>query len=85
MQSDEKATTKDTVPLNHGPLSDGDMQYPKSIKLALLIVAICLAVFLLVAFDSTIIATAMPRITDHFDSVQDIEWYGSVGPSMSPR
>ena len=84
MQSDEKATTKDTVPLNHGTLSDGDIQYPKGIKLVLLIVAICLAVFL-VALDSTIIAIAIPRITDHFDSAQDIGWYGSVGPSMSPR
>lgn len=68
MQTGEKATTKDTVPLNHGPLSDGDMQYPKGIKLVTLIVAIRLAAFL-VAMDSTIIATAIPRITDHFDSV----------------
>ena len=84
MQSDEKATAKDTVPLNHGPLSDDDMQYPKGIRLVLLVVAICLAAFL-VALDSTIIATAIPRITDQFGSVEDIGWYGSVGPSMSAR
>jgi hypothetical protein len=44
-----------------------------------IIVALCLAVFL-VALDQTIIATAIPRITDHFHSVQDIGWYGSVSP-----
>ena len=78
MQSDEKAATKDTIPLDsHGLSSDGDMQHPKGIKLVLLIVAICLAAFL-VALDQTIISTAIPRITDHFDSVQDIGWYGSV-------
>jgi MFS family permease len=42
-----------------------------------IIVALWLAV-LLVALDQTIIATAIPRITDHFNSVQDIGWYGSV-------
>ena len=79
MQSDEKAATKDTVPLDSRVLlSDGDMQHPEGIKLVLLIVAICLAIFL-VALDQTIISTAIPRITDHFDSVQDIGWYGSVG------
>ena len=28
--------------------------------------------------DRTIIATAIPRITDDFDSIQDIGWYGSA-------
>jgi MFS family permease len=27
--------------------------------------------------DNTIIATAIPRITDHFNSIDDIGWYGS--------
>jgi MFS family permease len=27
--------------------------------------------------DNTIIATAIPRITDHFSAIDDIGWYGS--------
>jgi MFS family permease len=33
---------------------------------------------LLVALDRTIIATAIPRITDEFHSLGDIGWYGSA-------
>jgi MFS family permease len=57
--------------------TDDDIIYPTGIKLIVIITALCLAVFL-VALDQTIIATAIPRITDHFNSVQDIGWYGSV-------
>ena len=53
------------------------IEYPTGIKLAVIITALCLAVFL-VALDQTIIATAIPKITDRFKSVQDIGWYGSV-------
>ncbi|KIX94209.1 uncharacterized protein Z520_10236 [Fonsecaea multimorphosa CBS 102226] len=51
--------------------------YPKGLKLVTLIIALCLAVFL-VALDQTIIATAIPKITDRFNSVTDIGWYGSA-------
>jgi len=51
--------------------------YPKGAKLVVIIIALCLAVFL-VALDQTIIATAIPRITDRFNSVSDIGWYGSA-------
>jgi hypothetical protein len=54
-----------------------EIVYPKGLELVLISFALCLAVFL-VALDQTIIATAIPRITDHFHSVQDIGWYGSV-------
>lgn len=51
-------------------------QYPTGLKLVTLVIALCLAVFL-VALDQTIIATAIPKITDHFNSISDIGWYGS--------
>ena len=51
--------------------------YPTGFKLVTLIIALCLAVFL-VALDQTIIATAIPKITDHFNSISDIGWYGSA-------
>lgn len=52
-------------------------EYPHGLKLFLLLGSLCLACFL-VALDQTIIATAIPKITDHFHSVQDIGWYGSA-------
>jgi hypothetical protein len=73
---DESATV---VPKEAEPATTDNTEivYPKGVELVVIIVALCLAV-LLVALDQTIIATAIPRITDHFNSVQDIGWYGSV-------
>lgn len=53
-----------------------DVVYPKGFKFAIITVALCLAVFL-VALDNTIIATAIPRITDQFNALGDVGWYGS--------
>ncbi|KFH46342.1 putative HC-toxin efflux carrier-like protein [Hapsidospora chrysogenum ATCC 11550] len=50
--------------------------YPSGITLTLIIVALCLAVFL-VALDQTIIAPALGAITAEYKSVKDIGWYGS--------
>jgi hypothetical protein len=54
-----------------------DIVYPTGFKLVIIVGALCLAV-LLVALDQTIIVTAIPKITDRFNSVNDIGWYGSV-------
>lgn len=51
--------------------------YPSGVKLAIISLALCLSVFL-VALDNTIIATAIPKITDRFNSLQDVGWYGSA-------
>lgn len=48
-------------------------EYPTGLKLFLLLLSIYLSVFL-VALDRTIIATALPVITDHFHSIGDIGW-----------
>ncbi|KAJ7163944.1 putative efflux pump antibiotic resistance protein [Mycena crocata] len=50
--------------------------FPHGLKLVLLMLALCLSVFL-VALDNTIIATAIPKITDQFKSLDDVGWYGS--------
>ena len=65
--SDEKSAT---------PRTDDEVVYPSGIKVVLILVALCMAVFL-VALDQTIISTAIPKITDQFDSINDIGWYGS--------
>ncbi|CAD6592198.1 MAG: hypothetical protein ASARMPREDX12_006631 [Alectoria sarmentosa] len=52
-------------------------EYPGPLALSLLTVGICLSVFL-VSLDRTIVATAIPRITDDFHSSDDVGWYGSA-------
>ncbi|KAL9006983.1 MAG: hypothetical protein Q9188_000271 [Gyalolechia gomerana] len=51
-------------------------EYPSGAKLAIITISLCLSV-LLMALDNTIIATAIPRITDDFNSLNDVGWYGS--------
>ncbi|KAJ6608683.1 putative efflux pump antibiotic resistance protein [Mycena sp. CBHHK59/15] len=66
--------TKEKVTEAHDVAAD---DFPHGIKLALLTLALCLSVFL-VALDNTIIATAIPKITDQFKSLDDVGWYGSA-------
>lgn len=51
--------------------------YPNGLKLAIIVIGLELAV-LCVALDNTIIATAIPRITDEFHALADVGWYGSA-------
>lgn len=51
--------------------------YPHAFKLTFIVVALVLSIFL-VALDMTIVATAIPRITDEFHSLNDVGWYGSA-------
>ena len=60
-----------------GPSEQLQKDYPSGLKLTIIIVGLCLAVFL-VALDNTIIATAIPRITDAFHALDDVGWYGSA-------
>ncbi|KAK4172798.1 putative MFS toxin efflux pump [Triangularia setosa] len=55
---------------------DDKSQYPTGLKLWLVLLSLCLAVFL-VALDQTIIAPALGSITTEFDSTRDIGWYGA--------
>ncbi|QKX62800.1 uncharacterized protein TRUGW13939_09965 [Talaromyces rugulosus] len=57
---------------------DGDSDaYPTGIRLFLVILAIIFSVFLS-ALDSTIVSTAIPRITDDFGRLDDVAWYTSA-------
>ncbi|KAJ7506284.1 MFS transporter [Mycena galericulata] len=53
------------------------IEYPTGLKLGFITFALGLSVFL-VALDNTIIATAIPKITDQFKSLDDVGWYGSA-------
>lgn len=56
---------------------DEDREYPRGLPLVIVSAGLCLAV-LLVALDNTIIATATPRITDQFQSLDSVGWYASA-------
>ncbi|RVD82123.1 uncharacterized protein DFL_006557 [Arthrobotrys flagrans] len=51
--------------------------YPTGTVLFSIVVALVLAIFL-VALDRTIISTAIPQITNEFNSLGDVGWYGSA-------
>jgi MFS family permease len=50
---------------------------PSPFALAMIILAVAASIFL-VALDITIIATAIPKITDQFHSLDQVGWYGSA-------
>jgi MFS family permease len=71
---DEKAAASAAAaPAEYDPAE----HYPHGMKLALIILSLCLAVFL-VALDQTIIAPALGAITSQYGTVEDIGWYGSA-------
>jgi MFS family permease len=63
-------------PGGHDGANNNPLYQPRSIRFWLIILCNFLALFL-VALDRTIIAVAVPRITDEFHSLNDIGWYGS--------
>jgi MFS family permease len=75
----------DQAPTSDKPTQSVDDQYedaeknyqPKSLKFWTIMIGMYLSIFL-VALDRTIIATAIPKITDEFNSIEDIGWYGSA-------
>jgi predicted MFS family arabinose efflux permease len=67
----------DTVSGDNATAADAQpIEYPNAFKLTLLLLAAALSVFI-VSLDTTIVSTAIPRITDEFHSLQDEAWYGS--------
>lgn len=52
-------------------------EYPKGLQFVFILLALILSIFM-VALDLTIVATAIPKITDQFHSVSQIGWYGSA-------
>lgn len=51
--------------------------YPSAFPLAMITIALMMSIFLC-ALDMTIVATAIPRITDQFHSLDQVGWYGSA-------
>ncbi|KAK3292245.1 major facilitator superfamily domain-containing protein [Chaetomium fimeti] len=70
----EKRTSSQPRP---GGTEDELLFQPRSVRFWLTLLCNFLALFL-VALDRTIIATAVPRISDEFQALGDIGWYGSA-------
>jgi MFS family permease len=66
------------VPVGAADEAEAEAEYPKSWRLLLISIALCLAVFC-VALDNTIIATALPKITDTFEALDDV---GTFHPKL---
>ncbi|KAI1282767.1 major facilitator superfamily domain-containing protein [Xylaria sp. FL0933] len=85
--SEEKEAQLSQNPASNDP-GDGGMiggqaeadieltEYPSTWKATLLTIGLCLVTFT-TAIDNTIIATAIPSITEEFHSLNDIGWYAS--------
>lgn len=58
------------------PDLEDEVEYPSGAKLIFISFALCISV-LLVALDNTIVATAIPVISNVFHSLDDIGWYAS--------
>jgi EmrB/QacA subfamily drug resistance transporter len=56
--------------------NEGSPEYPSGAKTAVIMVSLYISIFL-VALDRTIIGPAIPAITNEFNSIGDIGWYGS--------
>ncbi|OCL11141.1 MFS general substrate transporter [Glonium stellatum] len=83
-------TASNAIQLNSRPSNDAhinteakeeeiedESKYPSGLSVAFLTFGLCLATFT-VALDNTIIATAIPKITTTFESLDDVGWYGSA-------
>ena len=70
-------TKRNQAPSGPGVKLPDKPYHPKSLKFWLIILSNFLAIFL-VAIDRTILATAIPQITDDFDSQDDIAWYAAA-------
>ncbi|KAF2146413.1 uncharacterized protein K452DRAFT_305347 [Aplosporella prunicola CBS 121167] len=63
--------------LPEGSAGPDVVEYPNAFRAACISVGVALGIFL-VGLDMTIVATAIPRITDDFSGIDLIGWYGSA-------
>lgn len=79
VMADPKSHVKDNTnaDITRTETRESQIEYPTGPKLIIIMASLYFAMFL-VALDRTIIATAIPRITDTFHSIDDIGWYGSA-------
>ncbi|KAJ5280674.1 hypothetical protein N7478_006046 [Penicillium angulare] len=73
--------SRDDIPLKESDGSvisdDENTEYPPLVKFIPILIGLCLQAFC-TALDNTILATAVPKITEQFNSLEDISWYASA-------
>lgn len=74
-EPDNSATEKPVI--GDDNILENKDEYPSSFQLSIIVFALNLAIFL-VGLDNTIISTAIPKITDHFHTLDDVGWYASA-------
>ncbi|TEY74832.1 hypothetical protein BOTCAL_0069g00290 [Botryotinia calthae] len=80
--SREKKNSTDGADLESGEVKNNgqeedDVEYPKALAMVMIVIALALSIFL-VSLDMTIVATAIPKITDQFHGLDLVGWYGSA-------
>lgn len=70
-------SSEDTMEAQNDEPYNDDVEYPSGLRLAFVITALVLAM-LPAVMDMTILATAIPKITDAFHSLSDVGWYASA-------
>jgi hypothetical protein len=76
-ESQQETIAEEKGTSSGAPKEDPQQPAVSGLKRALIIVPATL-VYFLVMLDSSIISTAIPQITDEFDSLLDVGWYGSA-------
>ncbi|WYZ45128.1 hypothetical protein EsH8_VIII_000444 [Colletotrichum jinshuiense] len=75
-KKEETGTATDEEAGSTQPTETKAAVYPTGIRLTFIVVALVLSIFL-VALDMTIVATAIPKITDEFRGLDQVAWYGA--------
>ncbi|KAH6712870.1 putative HC-toxin efflux carrier [Leptodontidium sp. 2 PMI_412] len=71
----EEGSIKNATAVEGGDDEEGE--YPDATRMAFIVIALLLSIFL-VSLDMTIVATAIPKITDEFAGLDLVGWYGSA-------
>ncbi|KAJ5541873.1 hypothetical protein N7461_007876 [Penicillium sp. DV-2018c] len=77
---DEHFPDRDDIPLEEPGSEESDDEkpdYPPISRLAPILIGLCFQSFC-IALDNTILSTAIPKITEEFNSLRDISWYASA-------
>ncbi|CAM1500831.1 Fc.00g099930.m01.CDS01 [Cosmosporella sp. VM-42] len=76
--SEPKLERNDTLPPEaHATPQDAPIIYPSKLRQSFIVTGLLLGIFL-AGLDISIIATAIPAITNDFNSLDDSGWYGSI-------
>ncbi|EKV13708.1 hypothetical protein PDIP_47360 [Penicillium digitatum Pd1] len=79
---DQVYTNRDEIPLKEAGTEESDDDekeqfYPPGSKIVPILIGLCFQSFCM-ALDNTILSTAIPKITEQFDSLGDLSWYASA-------